>query len=461
MIFDYLERYGSRIAIYTADSSYSYAQLLDFAEQISSPIKSGELVLLLSENTLETVAAYVGVMRKRAPVIMLNAHTPLANIFEIINRFSPAHIIVPRGKMKPEGYEKISILGVDILSLCNKGANSIHVDLALLLTTSGSTGSPKFVRLSYKNILSNTISICEYLSINAGDVAITCLPLYYSFGLSLLNTHLYVGGAIVVTDESFLSPLFWQMLKQFHVSTFSGVPYSFSILRKIGLGKFDLTSIRYVTQAGGKLTKEDVAYWSNFFRKKNIDFVVMYGQTEATARMSYLPISDLPKHLGSIGIPIPGGDFQLMNEGKVVEDPNVEGELVYRGDNVSLGYAESMRDLALGDVNHGTLHTGDLAYRDKDGFYYIVGRLKRFIKLFGNRTNLDELERLFKINGIEALCAGTDDHLVIYLLDSMSSEKVQTIIKEHTLISPLAYTITILDHFPISESGKILYSMLP
>lgn len=460
MVFDHLERYGSRMAVYTADGNYSYAQLLDLAEKISTPVRTGELVLLLSENTLETVAAYVGMIRKKAPVIMLNAHTPPANISEIIDRFVPMHIIAPMGTVSAGNYEKTKVLNVEVLSLCNKAAYSIDEDLALLLTTSGSTGSPKFVRLSYKNVFSNTASICNYLSIRADDIAITCLPLYYSFGLSLLNTHLYVGGAIVVTDESFLSPVFWKMLEEFRVSTFSGVPYSFSILRKIGLAKFNLSDVRYVTQAGGKLAVEEVDYWNKFFRKRNIDFVVMYGQTEATARMSYLPVPDMSDHMGSIGIAIPGGNFQLMNDGKVIDKPNEEGELIYEGDNVSMGYAESLKDLSLGDCNGGILHTEDLAYRDKDGFYYIVGRLKRFVKLFGNRTNLDELEHLLKINGVNALCAGTDDNLMIYLTDSMSSAKVESVINKYTLISPLAYNIKVIHHFPISESGKILYSKL-
>lgn len=462
MVFDQLDKFGDKTAICSEAKVYSYVQLLFLANQITSCMQKRALVLLLSKNSLETVASYVGAMRKKLPVLMLNADTPIVSVIDIVNKFVPSYIISPIGTINFTGYRKKSFLGVDVWVLDNKPVYSIDPDLAVLLTTSGSTGSPKFVRLSYRNVFSNTASICQYLSIRGSDVGITCLPLYYSFGLSLLNTHLYAGGSIVLTNESFLSPIFWKMLQHFHVTTFSGVPYTFSMLKKIGLGNFNLSSVRYVTQAGGKLPLEEVDYWNRFFSARNIDFVVMYGQTEATARMSYLPVSSMCNHLGSIGIAIPGGSFQLMDEkGEIVNTPGVEGELVYKGNNVCLGYAESSKDLSLGDCNHGILHTGDVAYCDKDGYYYIAGRLKRFIKLFGNRTNLDELEHILKINGVSALCAGKDDDLIIYLTDSSLVEKVESIIKERTLVSPLAYRIKIIDHFPISESGKILYSKLP
>lgn len=461
MIFDGLERFADRIAIITATKQYSYRELLLWADDIVSCIQTGDVVLLLSDNTVKTVVAYIGAMRKKIPTIILNAHTPLDNIIDIVRRFLPTHIVGVNDKLEIEGYRKsLKKDRTTIWSTVSSLSTCVNEELAILLTTSGSTGSPKLVRLSHLNLLANTTSICQYLNIKSDDIGITCLPLYYSFGLSLLNTHLYQGASVIVTDESFLNPLFWKMIQEYHVTTFSGVPYSFSILKRIGLDRFDLSSVRYVTQAGGKLPKEDVEYWDNYFKKRGIDLIVMYGQTEATARMSYLPSAFLKNHSGSIGIAIPGGRFSIIKDGKIVTTSESEGELIYQGDNVSMGYAENKDDLTLGDCNQGTLHTGDLAYRDKDGFYYITGRMKRFVKLFGNRTNLDELEGILKQNGIEALCTGTDDNLRIYIKDLSLRDKTEEIIRKNTLISTLAYKIIVIDHFPISESGKIMYAKL-
>lgn len=461
MIFDSIEKYGKKTAIITEAQSYSYADLISCADQICAPISNSSLVLLLAENTIETIAAYIGAVRKRAPVMLLSSTTPIENIFNIIDKFQPSYIICPI-ELNCVNYCKV--LANDTLSVYEKQFKSsfkIHDDLALLLTTSGSTGSPKFVRLSYKNILANTVSICEYLGISSTDIGITCLPLNYSFGLSLLNTHLYCGASMVVTTESLLSPKFWHEVEINHVTTFSGVPYSFSILKKINIGRFNLSSIRYVTQAGGKLSEEEVKYWYGFFHNLAIDFIIMYGQTEATARMSYLPKNAIMNHFGSIGIPIPGGKFSIKNEDGIVINPYIEGELIYEGANVSMGYAESYEDLSLPDRNNGILCTGDLGYFDSEGYYYITGRKKRFIKLFGNRTNLDDLERLLRKNNIQALCSGKDDNLRIYITDVSLIHQIEKILREQTLISPVAYKIMVINAFPVSDSGKILYSELP
>lgn len=460
MVFDHLDDFSDRVAAITDDKEYSYRELLSLANQICKSIKEGELVLLLAENTVETIAAYIGLLRKRSPVMILSAGTPIESVRDIVGRFCPIHII-GRVDLNDVKYRVVEHCCVKITSLICARNCPINKDMALLLTTSGSTGSPKFVRLSYNNILSNTKSICNYLKISNSDVGVTCLPLNYSFGLSILNTHLYSGAKMLITSETYLSTKFWDLIQTYKVTTFSGVPYSFSILKRIGLHRFDLSNVRYVTQAGGKLAKENVEYWYNYFSNMGIDFIVMYGQTEATARMSYLPKEDISSHYGSIGIAIPGGKFTLKKNGTTVSSPGVEGELVYEGENVSMGYAESIEDLSLPDMNKGVLYTGDLAYYDQDGFFYITGRIKRFIKLFGNRTNLDDLEKLLERYGISALCSGQDDNLRIYIKDSSLCRKVEDILREYTLISPLSYKIIVLDEFPISESGKVLYAKLP
>jgi acyl-coenzyme A synthetase/AMP-(fatty) acid ligase len=189
----------------------------------------------------------------------------------------------------------------------------------------------------------------------------------------------------------------------------------------------------------------------------------MYGQTEATARMSYLPYDKSLEKYGSMGIAIPGGKFSLIDvDGQEITKPDTVGELVYEGPNVTLGYAESRQDLSKGDERHGVLVTGDMAKRDEDGFYYIVGRKKRFLKIYGNRVNLDECERMIQghYEGLECACVGEDDHMEIYVTDSERTQDVAEYISAKTGLNKKAFTVLYLSQIPKNESGKKQYNAL-
>lgn len=458
MIFGNLYDFSDRIALITNERNFTYSEMINAADSLVKDIPSRSVVLMRFENNYKSILAYLGFLRKKIVMLIINPQLDRLNIEDICTKFHPNYIFSIKNQF---GGETIQSSDGTIYKTSYSTIPPTNEDLAILLTTSGSTGSPKFVRLSYQNLQANTKSICEYLRIGKEERGITCLPLYYSYGLSLLNTHLYAGASIVVTDQSYMSPLFWTQFIQHRVTTISGVPYTFSILKRLGLENIDLSNVHYVTQAGGKLAKEDVEYWIDFFSQQGIRFIVMYGQTEATARMSYLPFDNARKNSASIGIAIPGGQFYIYDNGRKIVNPYEEGELVYIGDNVSLGYAESVLDLKKGDENNQKLFTGDIAYFDEKGYYFIVGRKKRFLKLFGNRTNLDEIERLLKNNEVENLCYGKDDNLRIYILNNALIDKVSEIIRNKTLINPTAYKIIVLDKFPISNTGKVLYSKLP
>jgi acyl-coenzyme A synthetase/AMP-(fatty) acid ligase len=338
---------------------------------------------------------------------------------------------------------------------------AIHPDLALLLPTSGSTGSPKLVRQSYTNLKANTESIVAYLRIVADDRAITTLPLNYTYGMSIINTHLYTGATLILVNASLMEQRFWKVFKQERAVTFGGVPYTFEILKKLRFERMDVPHLRYLTQAGGKLSKELADEFIALCKKKNIRFIIMYGQTEASPRMSYVPWEHAESKAASIGIAIPGGQFWLEDvDGTVIEKPEVTGELVYQGENVTLGYAESRLDLGRGDDNQSILRTGDMAKRDADGFYYIVGRKKRFLKIFGYRINLDELEGLLKKEGIDCACAGVDDVLKIYVTNEQDSGKASEYIAEHTAINRNGFTVLVINAIPRNDAGKVLYSAL-
>jgi len=332
----------------------------------------------------------------------------------------------------------------------------------LLLTTSGSTGSPKLVRLTYGNIEANARSIAEYLAITDSDRPVTTLPMNYSFGLSIINSHFLVGATILLTNKTLMEKDFWSFLKREKATTMSGVPYTYEILKKLHIFKMDLPSIKYMTQAGGKLNPDLNREFAEWALATNKRFYVMYGQTEATARMSYLPYQFVLSKLGSMGIAIPGGVFSIIDDNNnPVEGAEVIGELVYKGGNVSHGYAECGEDLIKEDENKGILITGDLAKRDSDNFYYIVGRKKRFIKLFGNRVNLDETERLLKNIISDCACTGEDDHMLVYISDISREQEVREYLALKTGINIRGFSIRHIDKIPKNSAGKTIYSNLP
>lgn len=342
-------------------------------------------------------------------------------------------------------------------------ASTLHDDLALLMTTSGSTGSPKFVRLSYENIRANTESIIEYLGIDEHERAITNLPMHYVYGLSIINTHLYAGASIVVTDKTLFQKEFWQLFKEKEVTSFGGVPYTFEMLERLRFFRMKLPSLHTITQAGGKLDPELHQKFARYAVEQGKRFFVMYGASEATARMGYLPAEESLRKCGSMGLAIPGGSFELKDdEGKVVEATDRMGELVYHGANVMMGYAESGVDLAKGDEMQGTLSTGDLAKRDQEGFYTIVGRKKRFLKMFGKRTNLEEVEHLLRQHfGIaDVACGGVDDHLYVFLVDGSIEKEIMPYLSSKLGLHASGFKVKLLEEIPKNASGKTLYREL-
>ena len=234
---------------------------------------------------------------------------------------------------------------------------------------------------------------------------------------------------------------FWELCRKYKANNFGGVPYTYEMLKKLHFSKIDLPSLRYITQAGGKLGKELHSEFAEICRNKGIKLIVMYGQTEATARMSWLPWEKTKEKSGSIGIAIPGGKFSLIDvNGEVITASHVTGELIYQGDNVTLGYAMSCNDLALPDEHKGVLETGDMAYIDNDGYYYIAGRKKRFLKVYGNRLNLDEMDSMLQAAGYEAVTSGEDNHVKIYAVNGTEEEIIGFVI-EKTGLSKNAFPL--------------------
>lgn len=458
-----ISRYCQNIAISSdTGENITYEEMIKEANEITLNISPRSLVFLVCENCPESITAYIGFLRKKIVPILINPKIDSEMLKALSDAYKPQYIFCPRD-WHAEGTEITVLGGHHLLKTENGSAPKMNDELAVLITTSGSTGSPKLVMQSYKNITSNANSIAEYLDIREDDRAITTMPMSYTYGLSIIQSHLLRGARIITTEKTLMDKGFWGLLKEQKATTFGGVPYIYEMLKRLRFGRMELPSLRYITQAGGKLSRELALEFSEICRDKGIKMIIMYGQTEATARMSYLPWEYAFSKAGSIGIAIPHGKLYLVDtNGKEITAPDTVGEMIYEGDNVTLGYALTAADLAKPDERHGRLETGDMAVRDADGFFTVVGRKKRFLKIFGNRVNLDEVEGLLNKEGIKCVCGGRDDLLKIYAVraDNDMLAKAVDFISAKLELNRSAFKAVSIDEIPRSESGKVLYSKL-
>lgn len=443
----------------------TYGELADVSNEIARHVNERCLVFVMCKNTIGSIIGYIGCMRNNIVPALLSADLDIFLFKELLKKYSPAYIWIPE-EMSGEydDMKKIySCYGYDLLKTGYETKYEMNEELGLLLTTSGSTGSPKFVRQSYNNVMVNAKQIAEYLKLDYTERPVTTLPMNYTYGCSIINSHLLVGATILVTESSLMTREFWRFMKMQKATSFGGVPYTYEMLEKLRFFRMELPELRYMTQAGGKLAPELHKKFAEYALEKNKKFIVMYGACEATARMGYLPAEKSLEKYGSCGIAIPGGKFSLIDvNGDVIEKPEIVGELVYEGPNVTLGYAENGNDLIKGDERNGRLQTGDMAKRDKDGYYFIVGRKKRFLKIYGNRVNLDEIDRLIKekFNFIDCASAGKDDNMYIFITDESLVEKVKNFIVGKTKLNAAAFHVLKISEIPKNDAGKILYKEL-
>lgn len=465
MLWD-LEKYRDNIAILDEyGQALTYGELSGEGDRIASAAKRRRLVFSLCTNSIGSVLGYVSFLNAGIVPVMLSAHLERELLQTLLAAYRPSYLWLPDGQAEEfSGMEKVyNCYGYCLLKTVYDEAYPLFRELGLLLTTSGSTGSPKFVRQSYANIKANAESIVQYLELDETERPITTLPMNYTYGLSIINSHLLVGATLLVTDKPLTQKEFWQFFRDRGATSFSGVPYTYEMLDRMRFQRMKLPELRTMTQAGGKLIPELHQKFAEFAAENGKKFVVMYGQCEATARMGYLPADRAVEKCGSIGIAIPGGAFHLIDaDGRTVTQPRVTGELVYEGPNVTLGYSQCREDLAKGDERNGVLETGDMAQFDEDGYYYIVGRKKRFLKIFGNRVNLDEIDRMVKGNFMQTdfASAGVDDHMYLFVTEASIKEAVKEFVASKTGLNPVAFKAIVIDEIPKNDSGKTLYTEL-
>ncbi len=377
-------------------------RVMKLTQWIKTEVGHGEKIVLISPNSSFFIISYLAIMKSGNVVVPLNPAIEKDGLDYVVEqgevKFGFISQVVVR-RLQPDiecviDENKLTQIE-DELSCVNWHIENGFDEnaLAQIIYTSGSTALPKGVMLSHKNIKVNTNAIIEYLELTELDIMEVVLPFFYCYGLSLLHTHLKVGGSIVINNNFIFLGSVINDLKKYNCTGFAGVPSHFQILlrKSDSFIKSEFPALRYVTQAGGKLHTVFIEEFRNYF--PTVDFFVMYGQTEATARLSYLPPDRLADKLGSLGKGIPGVQLKVVNHDGNPVLPGEVGEIIARGDNVMLGYYKDAvaTHEALKD---GWLYTGDLAKVDADGFIYHAARRKEIIKVGGKRVSPKEIEEV-------------------------------------------------------------------
>ncbi len=413
------------------------------------------VAIILCDRTVETVAAYFGALRRGIVPLLLDSNVKGPALSRTIAAYEPRYVL-GHAEGAPDGYRPLRPHGAKVLfERIASADHPLHDDLALLIPTSGSTGDPKCVRLTAGNISSCTDSIVQYLGMTAERITVSLLPFHYSYGLSVLHNTCCVRASMLLTEKSILERSLWQNIEEAGVTDIAGVPFTFETMRRISLSEKTLAALVCVTQAGGALAPRLTKHFWQLFADHGVRYFTMYGQTEAAPRISYVPPERAMEKLGSVGIPIPGGHAEILD---AVADTG-EGELVYEGPNVSMGYAVGFAELAEGDQFGGRLHTGDQARIDADGFITIVGRKKRFIKLHGISVNLDHTQSVLANAGVNCMVIGRENSLVV-CTTGKDIDAVQTVMRENFDFHPSVVRIVTCDELPLTASNKPDYVSL-
>jgi len=449
----------------TSGEPLSYRELIERADAIGRHLgHDKQLVFILSGNDVFSTTAYAATQLGGHAVALLDGMKPLAGHVDILAEYRPAWIAGPVGTAAAltEGglivSDVTSTIGGELVAMAEPERANLHPDLAVMLATSGTTGSSKYVRLSQANLEANARSIASYLGLTRDERPITSLPLHYSFGLSVLNSHWLAGAAVVLSGESVMQRPFWTAVERHGCTSMAGVPYTYQMLERIGYRDMDLPALCTMQQAGGAMSRALTALYAEHMAAKGGRLFVMYGQTEATARIAYVPPDRLAGKIGSAGLAVPGGRLSIEDARADAPGQPATGEVVYEGPNVMLGYAERRADLTAGDELNGVLHTGDIGYLDDDGFLFLTARSKRIAKIFGLRINLDEVEMMLRESGPAAVIASDDviwgfcafgtNESVAELCDALS---------RRLRIHRSALDLRCVADIPVSGSGKVDY----
>ncbi len=440
----------------------TYSQLINLSLEIGEKTDSRSIVFCLCKNEAGSLAGYIGFIENDTIPLTLSSNIDSELLDALSLTYKPKYYWIPEEcRAMVSGELIFSSLGYVLLKTDNE-VYPVNHNLQLLMTTSGSTGSPKLVRYKKGNLEANAKNVAIAFGWSDKERAICDLGMHYTMGLNVINTHLYAGSTVLLTTYNLMSSAFWDYIKNERGTNFTGVPFSYDILARLHFERMDLPELCTLAEGGGKLTDKRFIELSEYACKSGKRFIPTFGTTETSARLSILPAELASTKIGSIGRAIPEGELFLVDdEGNIIDETVAEGELCYRGPNVTMGYAICKEDLLKEDEWNGEFHTGDLAKRDEDGCYYITGRKSRFLKLLSYRVGLDQSERLISEHfNIECACTGTDQRMDIYITDKNMENEVISYISRKTGLYKNLFKVIIIDKIPRNDSGKISYKEL-
>lgn len=446
------------------DSGYSltYADACRTVEEFKALNLPRSVIFCLCENCAGSLIGYMAFENNRQVPLLLSAGLDEELRSRLESMYTPGYYWVPERREQEIKGEKIYSAYGYVLLKTEYEPYPLNDKLSMLLTTSGSTGSPKLVRHKYGNLEANAENVAKVFAWRPDEENGICdLPMNYTMGLNVINSHLVVGASVLMVKANLMDPGFWEFIKANGGTSFCGVPFSYEVMRRIGFDQMDLPRLRTLAEGGGKLTDKMFRWIATYARDSGKRFCATFGTSETSARMAFLNPDLALDKIGSIGKAIPNGELFLLDETSE-EDGSTTGELGYRGPNVTMGYACCREDLMKDDEFCGEYHTGDIARRDAEGFYFIIGRKGRFLKLFGLRVSLDETERILKTQypNADFVCTGDDQRMNIFCTDEAIRDEVVPFISAKTNLYKSAFRVIVIDTIPRNEYGKVRFAEL-
>lgn len=445
------------------DSGYTltYGDVCGTIEELRALNLSRSIILCLCENCAGALVGYLAFENNGQVPLLLSSGLDEGLRNNLDSLYTPGYYWVPVSNAEEMGGRQLYSAYGYVLLQTENAPYPLHDQLSMLLTTSGSTGSPKLIRHKYGNLEANAENVAKVFSWTPDEIGICDLPMNYTMGLNVINSHLFAGASVLMVKANLMDPDFWEFIRVNEGTNFCGVPFSYEVMRRVGFDKMDLPKLRTLAEGGGKLTDRMFQWIATYAKNSGKRFCATFGTSETSARMAFLDPDRALEKIGSIGKAIPAGELFLLDEVRG-EDGSMTGELGYRGPNVTMGYALSRDDLMKGDEFCGEYHTGDIARRDAEGFYYIIGRKGRFLKLFGLRVSLDETERILKAQYPDAdfVCTGDDRKMNIFTTEENLKDEVIPFLSKKTNLHHSALRAIVIREIPRNDYGKVKFAEL-
>lgn len=458
MFFKIKNSFKNLVAIFDEKNKVFYSTIINKKKYLTIFFKKKKLVLIICENKIGIIFYYLTIKLLNSALILIDAKTNNSKIKLIIKKYDPDYVVCHKKKITflKKNYSVIDkSLDAFLLKNLKKNCIKINKNLKILLSTSGSMGSPKLVMLTTSSLKDNTIRISKYLSLTKKSKTITSMPFAYSYMMSVINSHFYVGGSIYVTNKSIIDKRFWKSFIKNNINSFDGVPYMYEIISRFKLEKIFTKKIKFLTQAGGSLginTKKKII---NHCQKNKINFFSMYGQTEASPRISYLDPKLAIKKIGSVGKPLKSYKIKIFDgKGNEIKKKYQIGRIIFFGKNIFSGYAFEKNDLNnLKKIKK--LDTNDLGYLDKNDFVYITGRDRKLAKIYGNRIDINDLETKMSEFKYSIICKEFKGKLKIFYEKKYNKQKILNKLTKITNLNSNAFITSYIKKFPRNIYGKI------